>query len=192
VNLQELVEKIRQEAIGIGGDPVNSPLLDTTTLIELVLPRVIDLVVANMVKDDQQIQELRVDSLQVFASGTSSLPSNVKDEYLPAAYVKEDTTASLEPQWWDYVNNGHPFFGSWHVVGSALHYRAGGQAALTFTGNLTFNFITTPVLPSSASATVVIRPSIIEQIITAAVAVIRGEIPLASIGLDYLEAKDAS
>lgn len=191
MTLAEYVEKIRQEAIGIGLDPASSPLLDSTTLIELISPRVIDLVVANIVKDRHQIQELRADSSQVFASGTSTVPTTVKEEYLEAAYIVEDDAASLEHQWWDYVNNGHDLFGSWYASGNTLFYRAGGQAAGVFAGTLTFNFITTPALPASSGSTVNIKSNILEQIITTVVAVLRGEIPLASIGLDYLEAKDA-
>lgn len=191
MTLAELVEKIRQEAIGIGIDPVSSPVLETTTLIELVLPRVIDLVVANVVKDRHQIQELRANSAQVFASGTSTLPSTIKEEYIEAAYIVEDDAASFEHQWWDYVNNGHDFFGSWYVSGATLYYRAGGQAPGVFNGTLNFNFITTPTLPSTAGSAVNIKTHILEQLITTTVAILRGEIPLASIGLDYLEAKDA-
>lgn len=192
MTLAEYVEKIRQEAIGIGIDPASSPLLDSTTLIELVSPRVIDVVVANVVKDKHQIQELRANSSQVFVSGVSTLPTTVKTEYIEAAHVIEDTTASLEHQWWDYVNNGHPLFGSWYASGSSLYYRAGGQAAGVYTGTLTFNFITTPSLPTASGSTVNIRPIILEQIITMVVALLRGDIPLASIGLDYLEARTES
>lgn len=187
MTFEELITKIKMEAIQIGIDPTSSPLLDSQTLIELILPRVVDLVVSNVVKDETQLHALRTNQPVIFASGFVALPAKVKEEYAETFYFVEDDSASYEPQWWDYSHNPSNIVGSFHVGNGNIYYRPATGLPGTYNGALTLNAVTTPGLPTTSGGSVVMNPYILEQLITTTVAIVRGDIPLAQIGLDFTE-----
>jgi hypothetical protein len=77
MTLDELIERIRQ----VAGANVESPLLNTTMLIEIVLPRVMQKVAADAVRDDNQLNALRADHTLSIVSGVVSCPATIKEEY---------------------------------------------------------------------------------------------------------------
>ena len=175
-------------------EPSTSPLLDSQVLVELVLPRVIDLVVSNIVKDESQLHALRTVQSVTFAAGFAVLPAKIKEEYAESIYMVDDVLVSYEHQWLDYSlgATNSLLTGRFHVSNGNIYYTPAAGTIGTFAGSRNVDAITTPSLPTTAAGTVVMNPYVIEQVITTAIAVIRGEIPLAQIALDYSEAKDVA
>lgn len=182
--LSELIVKIKMLATQIGVEAAMSPLLDSDALIELVLPRVIDYVTMDLVKDEQQLQALRTDHTLTFASGFASLPSTVKEEYAESIFFAKNG-ASYVQQWYEYRNDVSTMFDRFTVLNGNIYYRAPSESVTGHSGNEIMNAITYPSLPATESTAVSIKANILEQIISLAVSVITGQVLIAHIGLDY-------
>jgi hypothetical protein len=180
MTLAELEQTIKQ--IGIGANP-ESPLLNSDVLIELVLPRVLNKVVADVVRDEQQLNALRADHTLSVVSGQVSCPSNIKEEYADSITFPSSPLTSYRPTRTDYAQ-GSDLFDTFFLANQKIYFRQAGLSAATYTSAITLNAITLPTMPVSAAATVSIKANILEQVITYTASLIRGEIPLQEIGLD--------
>jgi hypothetical protein len=180
MTLSELIERIRQ--IGIAANP-ESPLLNTTVLVELILPRVLNKVAAEVVRDEYQLNALRQDHVLSVSSGVVSCPSVIKEEYADSIVFPSSPLTSFQPTRTDYAQ-GSDLFDTFFVANQKIYFRQAGESVAGYTSAITVNAITLPVLPTLASDTVDIKANILEQVITYTAALIRGELPLQSIGLD--------
>lgn len=183
MTLAELVETIRQ--IAITGAPQESPLMNTTVIAELILPRVLNKLVSDAVKDDNQLNALRANHTLSITSGVVSCPSTIKEEYAESMYFLSVPTASYEPTPFDY-SNGSDLFDTFRVDTGNIHYRQAGLSAGIFTGVRAVNAITLPTLPAASTDTVTLKENLLQQVITYTASIIKGEIPLAAIGLDHV------
>lgn len=190
MTLEELVIKIKAIATQNGGG--NPAMLDTDTLVELILPRVTDVVVADVCKDAQQLQNLRANHTISFTSGVGTLPTTIKEEFIESMYsygaasnTNVGLTTSYKRDLIDYGLGGSSLVATFSVQNGNIYYRAAGGTATAFTGSLIWNAVTLPTLPAASGDTVVIKANILEQVIALTVAVITGEVPLGKIGLDY-------
>lgn len=185
----ETVEKIRQLAIQSGGEPAVSPLLDSGVISELLLPRVVDYVTMDIVKSPYQLQALRQQHSLSFSAGLATLPVTIKEEYADSwAWVSKPNT-SYKREWFDYSALTPIMFPFCTVRGGNVYFRDPGEDVVTHSGMENLTAVTFPSLPSSASGTVDIKANILEQIITMCAAIVKGEIPLAAIGLDNSQIK---
>jgi len=192
MTLTELVEAIKAIAIQNGVAPEQSPLLDSTTLIELILPRALDVVAMDVCKDEQQAQALRANHTVVFTAGVGTLPSTIKEEFIESVYfygaastTNSATLASYKRDFVDYGQGGSNIVPTFSTQNGNIYYRTAGSAANAFNGTLILNAITLPTLPSLASDTVSLKANILQQVIAFTVSIITGQVPLARIGLDY-------
>ncbi len=192
MTLEELVIKIKAIASQNGVAAENSPLLDSDTLIELVLPRVIDVVTMDVCKDAQQLQALRANHTISFTSGVGTLPATIKEEFIESMYsygsasnTNAGITTSYKRDLIDYGLGGNTLVNTFSVQNGNIYYRAAGGTATAFTGDLVWNAVTLPTLPSASGMTVSLKANILEQVIALTVAIITGEVPLSKIGLDY-------
>lgn len=184
MNLGELITKIKMLATQIGVEPALSPLLDSDALIELLLPRVIDYVTMDVVKDEQQLNALRTDHTLTFASGFAALPSTVKEEYAESIFFAKNG-ASYVQTWYEYRNDVSVMFDRFIILNGNIYYRAPGESVTGHSGSEIMNAVTYPSLPATESTAVSIKANILEQIISVTVAVVTGKLPIAKIGLDY-------
>jgi hypothetical protein len=185
MTLAELVEKIRQ--IGIAANP-ESPLLNSTVLIELILPRVLNKLVSDVVKDELQLNTLRASHTLSITSGVVSCPMTIKEEYSDSIVFTSAPTTSYKPTPLDF-SNGHDLFDSYRVGEGNIYFRQAATGERAYTGVKVINAITLPTLPATDSdsvrlASLDLKDNLIEQVITYTVSLIKGEIPLAAIGLD--------
>jgi hypothetical protein len=180
MTLEQLVETIRQ--IGIAANP-ESPLLNSNVLIELVLPRVLNKLVSDAVKDEYQLNALRTSHTLSITSGVVSCPATIKEEYADSISFTSAPTTSYKPTELDF-SNGSSLFDSFYVAKGNIYYREAGTSAQAFTGVRAVNAITLPVMPTLSSDTVNLKANLLEQVIAFTASLIRGEIPLAAIGLD--------
>jgi len=191
MTLEELVIKIKTIA-SQNGVAESSPLLDSDTLIELVLPRVLDVVASDVCKDAQQIQNLRANHTITFTSGVGTLPTTIKEEFIESMYAYGEfsntntgLTTSYKRDLMDYGLGGSSLVATFSIQNGNIYYRAAGGTTTAFTGDIVFNAVTLPTLPSASGSTVSIKANILEQVVALAVAIITGEVPLSKIGLDY-------
>lgn len=191
MTLEELVIKIKAIA-SQNGVAESSPLLDSDTLIELILPRVIDVVASDVCKDAQQLQNLRANHTITFTSGVGTLPTTIKEEFIESMYsygtasnTNVGLTTSYKRDLIDYGLGGSSLTSTFSVQNGNIYYRAAGGTATAFTGDIVFNAVTLPTLPSASGSTVSIKANILEQVVALTVAIITSEVPLSKIGLDY-------
>lgn len=182
MTLDNLVETIRQIAIAGNADPA-SPLLNTTVLIELILPRVLHKLVSDAVKDDNQLNALRANHTLSVASGVVSCPATIKEEYAESIVFTSAPTTSYQPTRFDY-SNGSSLFDTFTLANGNIYFREAGASAETYTGVKAINAITLPTLPAASTDTVTLKDVLLQQVIVYTASLIRGEIPLQSIGLD--------
>lgn len=180
MTLAELAERIRQTAIA---GNIESPLLNTTVLIEIVLPRVIQRVVSDAVKDENQLNALRANHTLSIVSGVVSCPSTIKEEYVESIVFTSAPSTSYSPDAFDF-SNGSSLFDKFRVDSGSIHYREAGENAGSFSGTRQINAITLPVLPTLSSDEVVLKDNLLQEVLTVAASLIKGEIPLASFGLE--------
>jgi len=190
--LEELVEAIKSIAIQNGVAPEQSPLLDSTTLIELVLPRVLSVVATDVCKDEQQVQALRANHSIDFVDGVAELPTTIKEEFIESAYfygasasTNSATLASYKRDFIDYGQGGSNIVPTFSTQNGNIYYRTAGAAASAYSGTLLMNAITLPSMPISSTAEVILKANILQQVITLTASIITGQVPLARIGLDY-------
>lgn len=188
MTLEELVITIKTIASQKGASADNSPLLDSITLVESILPRVLDVVTNDVCKDAQQLQTLRADHTIAFTGGVGTLPATVKEEFIETAYAYTASASTNVGDWAsykrdliDYGQGGSNIFPSFSVQNGDIYYRKAGELATAYTGNIVFNAVTLPTLSGVSG----IKDNILEQIIALAVSVVIGEVPLGKIGLDF-------
>lgn len=192
--LSELIERIKQVAIGVAQSPLDPRLLDNEVLIELILPRVFSIIAQNVAKDPNNLNALRKDHTISFTLGVGTLPETIKEEYADSIVFTDsvEEMASYVPQYPDYAlaptSNFTPMF---TVRNRQLYYQPANGSPGTFTGSRTINAVTLPSLPALVSDTVVLKDNLIEEVISFAAALITGKIPFSAIGLDYPAINDA-
>ncbi len=182
MTLLELVTTIQQ--IAIAGN-IESPLVNTTMLTELVLPRVIQKVVSDAARDENQLNALRADHTLSITSGVVSCPSTIKEEYAESRVFLSAPLTSYQPTAFDF-SNGSSLFDTFRVDSGNIHYRQAGLSAGIFTGVKTVNAITLPTLPALSSDTVNLKDNLLQEVIAVTVSLIKGEIPMAAFGFDNL------
>ncbi len=190
---EELVIKIQAMAIQAGANAQASPLIDRTTLVELLLPRVIDVVTMDACKDQQQLQALRATHSIDITAGIGDFPTTIKKEFVETTYVFDSSIAGLKSGDFasykrdliDYGQGGSSVVASFSVQGDTIYYREAATGVADFTGAININAVTFPSLPASAGGTVDIQDNLLEQIIAMSVGLITEQIPLGTIGLDY-------
>lgn len=181
MTLLELVERIKQTALEIGG-----PVLDTDIIVEILLPRVLDVVASNAVKDEQGLNALRANHNVVFTAGVGALPTYVKEDYADSFAFVDNEGASYKKSYFDFAQSNSDFVDSFHVANSNIYFRQKSSIAGQYGGTLVINAVTTPSLPTLSSDTVTLRSNLLEQVIASTAAIIKGEIPLAYIGLNIM------
>ena len=180
MTLSEVIERIRQ----VAGANQESPLLNTTMLTEIVLPRVIQKVVHDAVRDENQLNALRQDHTLSIVSGVVSCPSTIKEEYAESIVFLSAPTTSYQPTALDF-SQGSSLFDTFRVDSLNIHYRQAGASAGVFTGVKTINAITYPDINSKgATDEVPLKDNLLQQVIAVTASLIKGEIPLAAVGLD--------
>ncbi len=179
MTLAELVETIRQ----IAGANVESPLLNTTMLVELVLPRVIQKVVADAVRDENQLNAFRAAHTLSIVSGVVSCPATIKEEYAESVVFLSAPLTSYKSDALDF-SNGSSLFDSFRIDSGSIYYREAGASAGVYTGVKTVNAITFPTLPATSSDSVSLKDNLLQEVIAVTAALIKGEIPLAAFGLE--------
>jgi hypothetical protein len=181
MTLDELIERIRQ----VAGANVESPLLNTTMLIEIVLPRVMQKVAADAVRDDNQLNALRADHTLSIVSGVVSCPATIKEEYAESIVFLSAPATSYKTDAFDF-SNGSSLFDAFRVDSGNIHFRQAGLSAGIFTGTKTINAITLPALPTLSTDTVNLKDNLLQEVIAVTASLIKGEIPLAAFGLENI------
>lgn len=184
MTLDELVERIRQ----VAGVNLESPLLNTTMLIEIVLPRVMQKVTADAVRDENQLNALRADHTLSIVSGVVSCPATIKEEYADSIVFLSAPVTSYKTDALDF-SNGSSLFDSFRVDSGNIHYRQAGLSAGIFSGTKTINAVTLPVLPTLSSDTVNLKDNLLQEVIAVTASLIKGEIPLSVFGLENVPNK---
>lgn len=186
MTLQELISRIKIVATQNATQPVASPLLDSQVLIEIVLPRVFAVILQAFAKDSDKLASLETTHTVSITNGIGTLPANVPEEYASNMYITEAPTASYKANYFDY-KTGVAYCPRFTVQNKKLYFRTEGQDDNDYTGNITLNAVTIPVLPTLIGDTVEIKDNVLEQVIAFTAGLIRGEIPLVQFGLDNTE-----
>lgn len=186
--LSEVIERIRQEATGMSSQPISDRLLDSEVLIELILPRCIEIVATDATKDPYQMDALRQDHVLSVVSGVVSLPESIKEEYVEALNVTSISTGSFqEPasyrrSWVDYTLIKDSIGPVFTIRNRKMYYRPSNTTHGSFSGAVGINAITLPTL-TSIGAEVSMKDNLLEKVITLAAQVVAGTIVLP--GLDF-------
>lgn len=181
MTLETLIESIRQ----IAGANQESPLLNTAMLTELVLPRVMQKVVADAVKDENQLNALRANHTLSIVSGVVSCPSTIKEEYAESIVFTSAPSTSFEPTQFDF-SNGSSLFDTFTIDSGNIYFRQAATGQRAYTGVKTINAITLPTLPTLSSDTVNLKENLLQEVIAITASLIRGETPLALFGLENI------
>lgn len=189
MTLNEVINRIQLVVSQTKQEPANSAFLDTSVLTEVLLPRVFTFVVANAVKDENQLSALRQNHTLTFTDGVATLPETIKEKYADSIYVVDAdsgsfSNASYKRHFLDYATGTNNFCAKFTVQNRQVLYRNGGQPSGAFAGSLTINAITLPTLPSTVSTAVDLKDHLLEEVISICASVIQGQIPLANFGLD--------
>lgn len=184
--LSELIERIKVVATGLSRSPLDPRLLDSEVLIEVILPRVFEIVAQNAAKDGDNLNALKKDHSITFASGVGTLPEAIKEEFTDSISFPTIYYVSYEPRYEDFVlDSASDLIGTFTIHNRQIYYRPAGAAFGAFNGSVTVNAVTLPTLPTLISDTVVLKDSLLEEVISLASSVINGTTPLPAIGVDY-------
>jgi hypothetical protein len=190
VTLNELIARVKVIATDSAGGEVSQEMLNTDVLIELILPRCLDVVVERAARTPDGVQPLRGEVVVAFVSGVGTLPNTIKEEHVETVVFKEDPATSYVPTWHEFEL--HPLPGDppldysrFTVKGGQILYHQFDRTKYTFTGNRTIIALLRPALPTLIGDPVVIRDQILEQVIMLAASVVSGQTPVKEIGLDY-------
>lgn len=101
---KELIERIKQ--VALERQPQLEPeIAESDTAIELMLPRVMDVLIRNIVRDDRQLHAMRKthtialaqeESVELLPS-VSGINGYIREEYVESMAIEGDPTASYEP-----------------------------------------------------------------------------------------------
>lgn len=177
MTLLELAERIR---ILAQTSSTETALLNTTAIIEVVLPRVFHKIVSEAVSDENELNGLRSDFTLSIASGVVSCPVTIKEQYAESIVFTSAPTTSYQPTEYDY-SQGDDLFDTFFIGSGQIKFREAGENSGAFTGTKTINSITLPVLPTLSSDPVVLKEHLLQRVINLAASVVRGEIKLADL-----------
>lgn len=184
MTLEEVIERIKQEAIHLGASPEQvKKLLDSELIVELILPKICQEVTKASVKDELKLNALRSDHSVDITAGAGPLPVDVEEDYAEHAYLTTQPMASYVRQPFDYFNNGHSVIPTFYIGDGNLYYRDGGASATAYTGRVTLNAVTTPTLPATLGTAWTVNASVLEDIIFMAANLVADRIPLSQFGM---------
>lgn len=193
MNLLELIERVKTEARELSPDP-NKKHLDDGIIAELVLPRALDLVVIDLVKDTDGLNALRADHTITFTAGVGTLPSTVKEEYVNSIYFKDSLDemwrnfVSYEPRYEDFILSGpRTIVDTFTVANGNIYYCETSSKFGDFSGQLVINAITTPTIPTVTTDTVNLKSNILNKLIAVAASIVNRGIPLEKVALDNVQ-----
>lgn len=192
MTLTQLIERIRIESLGMASEPAIPGILDSELLIEVLLPRCIDAVVADSAADPNQLHQLRQDHTISFTAGVADLPESIEEQFIESAHISGGNETyneypSYKRDFVDYNLSSASRTPTFTVKNRKIYYRAANALSNAFTGNLVFNVITTPSIPASVSDTVVAKDSLLEKVIMLAASIISGRIEPGAIALDFMD-----
>lgn len=180
MTLREIIERIKLEAVHMNP---NSRVLDGEIITELVLPRCIDLIVSDCVKNPEELHSLRSDTTLTIVSGVSTdFPQTIRPEFIETIIIPADVKASYIPRYDTYRYATNNFCSVFCYHNSQLHYTPQAASYISYSGPLIINTVVTPTLPAIGSAFVA-KDRFVEKLITYAAKVITGQLELKE--LDY-------
>jgi hypothetical protein len=190
MTLLELINRIKYTALRTSTADIRPLLQNTEILVEVILPRCMDAVADKMVRTPDGVNAMRDDITIAFVLGVGTLPTTIMEEHLETITFLEDLTTSWCPSWMEFMSHPYPGgmpmdYSRYTVKGSQIFYHERVQLKNSFTGNRTIAVIRRPVLPTSVSDQVVLRDTLLQQLITFAATIVNGSTPLSQIGLDY-------
>lgn len=188
MTLKELIARIKIAATQTGVVDEASPFLDSEMLIEVILPRALQIIVEEAMKDSFKINALHREFEILIFAGFGNLPAELDESF---AYTFEITPqdgvsprgASYIAQYEDYYNRSNSLVSTFYVGGGLIHFRPAGATVTDYSDGIVVNAVAVPKVPDLLADTVVMDAELIEKLIAFTAAVIRGEIPLASVGL---------
>lgn len=179
MTLTELIERIKVVAYETG-DLIDERLASKEMLIEIILPKIMQEIGKKAVSKPASLASLKKNHTISLTAGVGTLPAGVYEKYAEAMIIKSgyfSQYASYYREYVDYLNDFESMFPRFTVEDGNIYYS--GQD----TGNITLSAITMPVLPATAGATVDLDDFWLEQLIPFTAGVIRGEIPLTTLGM---------
>lgn len=182
---QELCQRILFEAQR-GGEKAELANLNTESVIEAMMPSLIDAVALACAADPDKQSLLRRTHTIAMANGVGTLPVAVLTECLAGGTIidPDDPDAAQDitfvPQYFDFIEakSFEPRLGYWNVKGDdALHYvspTATQDEYNTFDGNLEYTGASVPVIPALATNSVAWPPEIESMVIDLGAEWLRG------------------
>lgn len=99
--LSEVIERVRLLASNLGGGPPDARLLGSEVIVEIILPRVFEIITQNAAKDPENLNSLRKDHTIAMTNGVGTLPESIKEEFVSSIFVVDVDGASTAPQYFD-------------------------------------------------------------------------------------------
>src|SRR5688572_11763739 len=126
MTLEELIERIRVVALETGPLEARPALLNTEVLIELLLPRCLDVLAEKICRTPAGLNALRKEVNVNFALGVGTLPASIREEHLETITFIDDLPCSYVPSWFEFnldpTGSNRPLDFSRYTVKNGLIY----------------------------------------------------------------------
>lgn len=191
MTLNELIARIKVVAIDTASEEIRPRLLDSQVMIEILLPRAMDILYEKTARNPEGLNALRKQFSVNFASGEAPLPATLKEEHIPTLTCVTDYNASYVPSWQEFAGRDDLHYPKFTVKDGKIHYRSRSGVLGGRIGNLTFAAILRPSLPALITDQVDIRDPFLSELIMFTASIINGQVPLSTISLSYTELDNA-
>lgn len=198
--LSELIARIKQVAIDTSKGPIDPKVMDSEVLIELILPRALQIVTTDILESPEGFNSFRRTITLAFTTGSAPVPAGLKEEYIPYLVFEDLPDASYIEDWFtfqtEYADDDALVARAPYTVprftfkDKKIYLYGSGAIFGSITASLNVIAIVVPTLPAAAADTVDIRDDFLQRMIAFTASVVNGTIPISALGIANITEED--
>lgn len=183
--LQEILDRIEELAYGVASDASVNPLIDSEVTAYTLFPHIVRFVIRQKAKRGDNIENLRKEvTVTVQPNGIGTLPDSVIREGLKHSYLAVIATYPMS-SWVPYPDYGRYLYSSqiqyYSTRDDKFYFKINPLAIPDAPFDILLQTPAIPDLPADLATSLTLPQALIEDVIVCGAAVLRGEIPLASV-----------
>lgn len=178
---KSIMDRAYRIAVGTGGDPHDSPIIDNKFAFEDLFPLALREAVKAEVAEGDEGNYKRTYSL-TFVAGKIALPDTALEEFLNDSQIIDPNDAavgqitSYQQNLQDFYYPANPQLGHYALDGNFIVYREPAGDVNTFAGPLSLKVVGIPDIPASILTDLAIPTSLAEHTIVVLAEMVRGKI----------------
>jgi hypothetical protein len=177
MNKQEIIDAAMQIAVGVGGDPHGSPVIDGEMTAEDLLPLAFRHAYKAMLHSGElRLQDVIAAHTITLTANVGELPAGVLREHMDHSFIPADPYSSFLRYYADYARERFDNLLNYYAVNNGNLYYSGIDAPGN--GNVILHAPSVPAIPADPDEDIEIPEAARDAVVNTLALAIRGELKL--------------